>query len=292
MKVTVESGDPRSLRLLEENARYMRHEQFANLVANVRRDGVLTSLPFVWEDDEGVLHVLSGNHRVMAAVEAGLTEIRWLQTSDDLNLSQRLAIQLSHNAIVGEDDASVLTKLYQQIDDMEMKHYSGLDDRSLELLRDAQVASVTEPNLEYQVLSYVFLPGDGDRVMEIFEEASKLAQKASETWLVRYEDHFRLLQAVEEASAAHDVRNRSAALTYVLDVYERHREELQEGYVDEHGEAKHGRGVPLSSVLNTDYLNASEAVVVSKALSKMRDRGESSGGIDGLVRLARLYLDL
>lgn len=67
--------DPSELLLLELNARFMRHEQFARLVQNVRNDGKLTSVPFAVREDDGRYRVLSGNHRVQAAVEAGLTTI-------------------------------------------------------------------------------------------------------------------------------------------------------------------------------------------------------------------------
>lgn len=296
MNVTVETGDPKTLTLLEENARYMRHEQFANLVANIRRDGDLTQIPFVWYDtNTDTRHVLSGNHRVMAAMEAGLTEIKWLETSDPLNKSQRLAIQLSHNAIAGEDDASILAKLYQEIDDLEMKQYSGLDDKALNLLREAQVDSLQEPKLEFQTLSYVFLPGDGDEVMRVFEEAVKYASKATETWLARYEDHFRLLQAVEEASSSYDVRNRSAALTYILDIYENHRDELQQGYTSpDTDKPKHKRTVPITTILNTDYIGAEDAITIKKALNRMKELGHTDstkGAPEQLAQLARQYID-
>lgn len=38
--------DPKEIVLLEENARYMTHEEFNRLVDNVRRDGQLSSAPF------------------------------------------------------------------------------------------------------------------------------------------------------------------------------------------------------------------------------------------------------
>lgn len=43
----------------------------------------------------------------------------------------RIAIQLSHNAIVGQDDPDILKKLYDKILDIDLKEYSGLDDKTL-----------------------------------------------------------------------------------------------------------------------------------------------------------------
>ena len=64
--------DPRELKLLKMNARFMRHEEFQRLVANIKQDGQLTSAPFAARNPDGTYEVLSGNHRVQAAIAAGL----------------------------------------------------------------------------------------------------------------------------------------------------------------------------------------------------------------------------
>ena len=46
MQTKVIHVDPKTLKLLEMNARFMRHEEFQRLVANVKKDGQLTSAPF------------------------------------------------------------------------------------------------------------------------------------------------------------------------------------------------------------------------------------------------------
>ncbi|MET8677005.1 hypothetical protein ABZW18_05240 [Streptomyces sp. NPDC004647] len=51
-----------------------------HMAANIKRDGCLASTPLVWNDTEsGRLIVLSGNHRTLAAIEAGLRTIWWMQ---------------------------------------------------------------------------------------------------------------------------------------------------------------------------------------------------------------------
>lgn len=70
----IERMDPKALKLLERNARFMRQETYARLVDNVRRDGRLTSVPFAIREPDGRYLVLSGNHRTMAAIDAGLEE--------------------------------------------------------------------------------------------------------------------------------------------------------------------------------------------------------------------------
>ena len=55
----------RDLKLLEKNARYMTPQEFSQLVANIKQDGKLMGVPVVYRGE-----VLSGNHRVRAAIKA------------------------------------------------------------------------------------------------------------------------------------------------------------------------------------------------------------------------------
>ncbi|MBI0379164.1 ParB N-terminal domain-containing protein, partial [Streptomyces albiflaviniger] len=128
-------GDPRTLTLLDLNARFLPHEQFRQLVANIQRDGHLTSTPLVWNDAEsGRLIVLSGNHRTLAAIEAGLEQIWWMQIDQPLPRQRQIALQLSHNAIAGQDDPAILKELYEELESVEWRQYTGLDDKTLDLL--------------------------------------------------------------------------------------------------------------------------------------------------------------
>jgi hypothetical protein len=270
MKVTTVTGDPRILTLLEINARFMRHEQYQQLVTNLRRDGVLTSAPFVWAAGGGKLIVLSGNHRVQASIEAGLEEITWLQTDHPLTRQQQIAIQLSHNAIDGEDDKSILTQLYQEIDDLDLRAYTGLDDRELGLLADVASKGLPSVNLDYQQLTLTFLPGDGDRAKHGFADAEDLAKGADDHWLARYEDHIRVLDAISDAGRSHNVKNMALSLAYVLDVFENHRTDLTAGWYDpETDQTRHQNWVPIATVFGNDAMPAPAAAVVLKAVEKM-----------------------
>ena len=101
--------DPRKLKLLEQNAHFMRHETFQRLVSNMQEDGASTSTPFVWRrhddttrqpllppDDPDAYEVLSGNHSVKSAVAAGLETIHVLYTDDYLPPDRRRHHALCH----------------------------------------------------------------------------------------------------------------------------------------------------------------------------------------------------
>jgi hypothetical protein len=276
-KPDVVTGDPRDLVLLDVNARYMTHEQYQRLVDNVRRDGALTSTPFVWRRPDGKGEVLSGNHRVKASIEAGLEEITWLESDDEKlqDRGYRVAVQLSHNAITGQDDPAVLAQLYQELEDLDLRAYSGLDDRTLELLAEVSIDKLAEANLDYQMLSFTFLPADAERAKNGFAEAESLSKGADERWLARYEDHFRLMDAIAVTGKAHDIRNHAAALSYVLDVFEANRTDLEPGWYDpETHEPKHDSWIPLSVVLGVTEVPASVAAILNKVINRLVGAGD------------------
>lgn len=262
------------LKLLEVNARFMRHETFQQLVQNIRRDGKLTQLPFAVLDEDGRYKVLSGNHRVKAAKEAGLKEIEVLVTHDKLSPERQIAIQLAHNAIVGEDDPVILKTLYEQIKDVDLRLYTGLDDKTLELLELVKPESISEANLEFQILTIVFLPDELERVRDSWETVKKQI-KPDEAWLARFSDYDALLDVLEIAGAAYKVRNAATTLHLIIELARANLDQLSDGWYDaETGGAKHKGWVPLSTILGNDKVPAQAAAVIKRAIDKMIADGE------------------
>ncbi|MBF0293477.1 MAG: hypothetical protein HQK86_15120 [Nitrospinae bacterium] len=120
-------ANPKSLKLLDKNARYMENYQYRQLLDNIKKDGHLASTPFCHLTEAREFIVLSGNHRVKAAIDAGLESIIFLYRDDKISHSDKIAIQLSHNALVGRDDKQILSSLWAEIEDLEAKIYAGLD---------------------------------------------------------------------------------------------------------------------------------------------------------------------
>jgi ParB-like chromosome segregation protein Spo0J len=265
MDIRVIEIDPRELKLLELNARYMRHEEYVRLVSNIRRDGKLTSVPFACLDGDKYL-VLSGNHRTMAAIEAGLQKIHCIVTDDKLTEDQRIAIQLSHNAIVGQDDPYILKQLYEKILDVEMKEYSGLDDKALELLDKFSSIGMSEANLKFQTLTLVFLPDELAAAKSVLTDALERSKIADEIWLARYEDYDAWLDSQEVAAAAFNVKNVATAVRIMLKVFERNMEQLADAWKDCEDDK---RWVPIESVIGRAKIPAESAKIIRKALDRM-----------------------
>jgi hypothetical protein len=277
--------NPRELKLLETNARFMRHEQFHQLVENVRRDGKLTSVPLAALDDDGRYEVLSGNHRTQAAIEVGIEEIDVMVIDEVIPRQRRVAIQLSHNAIAGEDDPAILASLYDQLDEIDWRDYAALDDKTLELLEQVQPASMSEANLEFQTLTIVFLPDELQKLQDTVDDAMALTH-ADTTWVARYAAHARVLDALAEVSAVYNVKNTATVLDLIMDVFDRHKTEIVEGWWNaETKEARHSNWVPLSSILGLNA-PASAAATIKKAIDKVRAGDTAQPGWKALETLA------
>ncbi|MFU8849400.1 ParB N-terminal domain-containing protein [Micromonospora sp. SL1-18] len=269
---------PQDLTLLEVNARYMRKEQYDRLVANIKRDGCLTSVPLVWHDvDNDRKVVLSGNHRVTASIDAGLAEITVMVVQQKLSRARQVALQLSHNAIAGEDDPATLKQLYEELDDVDWRAYSGLDDKQLDLLAQVDLEGLSEANLDFATVQLVFLPHELEAARASFDEARKLTQ-ADARWLAGYGDYESTLDALATAHGAHNVGNVATALGLILAVFERHLGELRDGvWLDEEsGESigHAGRLVPIETVLETRSMPADAAAVLHRAVDKLVRTGE------------------
>jgi hypothetical protein len=135
---------------LENNAQFMTKEQFAALTHNVKADGALTSVPICYLQENGRKLVLSGNHRIKAAIEAGLDEFLVFLIDKPLTESRLIAIQLSHNAIVGQSDQQILKELWKKIDDLECTIYSGLSTELIEKLENTDFTTISEQRILFK----------------------------------------------------------------------------------------------------------------------------------------------
>ena len=279
IKPRMVEGDPRDLTLLDVNARFMRHEQFQRLVENVRGDGALTSTPLVWNDEaSGRRIVLSGNHRTKAAIEAGLERIFWLEITEPLPRQRQIALQLSHNAITGEDDPATLKALYEELEDVSMRLYSGLDDKTLELLEEVTVPSLAEANLDFATVQIVFLPDEKEVAEKALENARKAAS-ADARWLARIDQYERVLDALDTTKGAHNIGNVAAAFAILLAVVEGHLGEFAEGWYDPDEQLATRKGTaPIETVLATRTMPADAAAVVQRAIDRMERDGDIEAG--------------
>jgi hypothetical protein len=159
----------------------MDKREFDTLVKNIRNDGCLTSLPIIYDNDIPG-EILSGNHRVKAAIKAEIDIAECIVIKSTLSESQKIGIQLSHNSIHGKDDPNLLKDLYDSISSLDIKEYSGLTDDSFKVSEIKLVPLSFEREETHDVM-LSFLTSD----KKVFEENKER--------IIKYAANFEVLTA-------------------------------------------------------------------------------------------------
>ena len=204
--LTLAVMDPKDISLLKKNARILKKDVFQQLTANIGRDKRLSSVPLCHRLSDGRVEVLSGNHRVQASVEAGIERILVMIIEEDLTRSQAVAIQLSHNALVGEDDPALLAELWAEIEDIAAKTYAGLS------------SDVVEKLDKIDLTTFAFVDSEAERLNAVLDELDGLPAK--EIWLADVRQFDRFFDLLEATKKTFDVRNASLAMLKLMDLAE------------------------------------------------------------------------
>ncbi|MCL2453090.1 MAG: hypothetical protein FWD08_05515, partial [Alphaproteobacteria bacterium] len=188
-----------------------------------------------------------------------------------LSEQQKIAIQLSHNAISGQDDPEILRTLYGKILDVELKEYSGLDDKTLGLLEKFETVSMSEANLNFQTLSIVFLPDELKDAIAVFDEAMGQAKASACVLLTKRSQYDDWLDAQEAAASAHGIKNVSTAMSIVLQLAQRNLYQLSEAWENDPSEK---RFVPIETAIGRSKIPVEAAKTIRKAVDRMVGRGD------------------
>ena len=216
--------DATGLKLLDKNARYMTKETYDQLVSNIKHDGALASVPLC-HNENGVLTVLSGNHRVQAAREAVLVSIMVMVIDKPLHKGEKIAIQLSHNALEGKDDMGILKSLWEEIEEMNEKLYAGLDSETLQLLDKLEFTSISEAKMDCKAIGLSFLPEEADALQHALDQADVLF--SGETNYVASMAHFeRVFALVNGIKEQYNIVSNPTAFMKIVELAEKRMAEL------------------------------------------------------------------
>ncbi len=130
MKTEIRKLHLKSLKETEGNPQKMDDKTFSGLVASIRKKGWYFALPDVWEYELGQYKIISGHHRIRAAMQAGILEHDCNVIVDkDYNEEQAKKDLLESNERHGQPDELLLTDFVENlIDDYDIDLDSLIDD--------------------------------------------------------------------------------------------------------------------------------------------------------------------
>jgi len=201
------------------NAHFMPKRVYDQLVANIRRDGNLSTLPFCWHDADGKINILSGHHRIDAARDAGVEALLYLYTDEELTADQRTAIQLSHNSLVGEDDLAILKRQWESIASIEAKLYSGLDDEYFKTFEPVTLGAFNERDIRFETIELLFLPSETDRLVELAGKLGKSKRVRLAGWAEHYDLMAEALMRMKDATAIFNSATAFLVMAEAADLY-------------------------------------------------------------------------
>jgi hypothetical protein len=216
----------RELKGRDKNPHYMTAAKYNRLVDNLKRDKVLTSTPLIYRGE-----ILSGHHRVRAAIEAGIIQGFCIDILTELTEERKTSIQLSHNALVGDDDPSGLKELYEDLP-LDEKLYSGLTD---DIFKDepVDIASLGAVAPRYEEVKLRCLPDEREVFHSLVKEVENAKVKPL-TFVAHLSTFNELFDAIVGVKQQLNVHNTAMALKLVAKLAtERLRQLETDGETDE-----------------------------------------------------------
>jgi hypothetical protein len=208
---------PAEIKGVDKNAHYMPKRVYDQMKANVERDKNLSSLPFCWRKPDGTFIALSGNHRTKIAAEVGVPLVLLLYTDEKLSRPQQVAIQLSHNSLVGQDNPVVLRELWDEVNDLNWKVYTGLDDGLLKTIEPVAVTRISEEGLRFEELILLFLSPEIERIETTLKRLGSVNKKRMAAQYADFDRFFETLLSFKEASG---IVNSATAIMAMIEIVE------------------------------------------------------------------------
>lgn len=209
---------------LDKNARYMTKDQMERLTANVSKDGFLSQLPFMMKRaDNGKYIALSGNHRLKSAIKAGLNFVM-VQYIDEVDKEKALAIQLSHNSITGQDDKAILKELYDMIENLDGKEYSGINELDIKGYQEIMLPSINEDDIKLYEVKFLFNTLDKEKVEKILMKLNDMPLN-KETDSVAFVDFHKFFELMSDMKDKLNIKNNTIAFMKIMEICENYIEQ-------------------------------------------------------------------
>ena len=201
----------------ELNANEMTGEDFAALCDNIGKSG-LSSVPCCYKKANGRYGMISGHHRLRACKKLHYQTIGilWCDGSE-LSKDEIIAIQLSHNSLHGQDNTSILKKLFEQIQSVDFKKFAHINiDEVAPVSTDGISIYALKENFVFTIILY---PNSFDNLDELYGDIREQAKKSDALILAGQEDNeMRLLKLQQDIGSLYNIKSPSITFAKLLEL--------------------------------------------------------------------------
>ena len=211
----------------EMNANEMTGEDFATLVDNIGKSG-LSSVPCCYKKPDGRYVMISGHHRLRACKKLHYKTmgILWCDESE-LSKDEIIAIQLSHNSLHGEDNQSILKKLFEQIQSVDFKKFAHINiDEVTPISTDGISIYALKENFVFTIILY---PNSFGNLDELYGDIREQAKKSDALVLASQEENeMLLLKLQQEIGNQFNIKSPSITFAKLLELAKERLDEIKE----------------------------------------------------------------
>lgn len=211
----------------EMNANEMTGEDFAALCDNIGMSG-LSSVPCCYKKANGRFGMISGHHRMRACKKLHYSHmgILWCDESE-LTQDEIIAIQLSHNSLHGQDNRSILKKLFESIKSIDFKKFAHINiDEISPIDTDGISVYAMKENFVFTIILY---PNSFENLDELYGDIREQAKKSDALILAHGEDNeMALLKLQQDIGSQYNIKSPAITFAKLLELARERLDEIKE----------------------------------------------------------------
>lgn len=211
----------------ELNANEMTSEDFATLCDNIGMSG-LSSVPCCYKKANGRFVMISGHHRLRACKKLGYKTLPILYLEEsELSNDEIIAIQLSHNSLHGQDNTSILKKLFEQIKSIDFKKFAHINiDEIAPVSTEGLSIYALKENFVFTIILY---PNSFEFLDELYGDVREQVKKSDVVILSDQDpNETHLLKLQQEIGKEYNIKSPSITFAKLLELAAERLNEIRE----------------------------------------------------------------
>ena len=207
------------------NANEMTEEDFITLCENIGKSG-MSSVPCCYKKENGRFVMISGHHRLRACKKNHFKKMGILYCNEsELSQDEIIAIQLSHNSLHGQDNTSILKKLFEQIQSIDYKKFAHINiDEIKPISTEGLSIYALKENFVFSIILY---PDSFQNLDELFGDIREQAKKSDALILADLSNEMLLMKLQQEIGKQYDIKSPAITFAKLLELAAERLTEIQ-----------------------------------------------------------------